>query len=175
MPITVQELRACLHEADAGEAPQATHARTVRLGSHIHVLFESRTTLLSRLVRQASIEGISDEAALQAECDVYNDWLCADQVCVTLRIDPMPQENWQALAEALQVAFYLDIGAERVTAQWVGPLGQESQGVFLLDSRLRAAVADVSQAMAVGVAHRNATLWANIKGELRAALATEAS
>ena len=139
--ITLPRLRAAM--AALGKTPLAAmlQPRTLALGP-FWVRFENATTLLWQLAQMAQTEGIEDDAALQAECDVYATLLPADGCLVTLGQRAPESGAWQALLAVLPSSLRLVCQDVACTASQVTPMGQTCQILFSISADMRACFAD---------------------------------
>ncbi|MBI5507454.1 MAG: DUF3501 family protein [Deltaproteobacteria bacterium] len=89
--------------------------RRVPVGNRISFVFESRDTVFFQLHETMRAEGITDKAALQAECDVYNAMLPNSSVLSACLVIDLP-EGINVRHELQRLA-----GMEKRIALVVGP------------------------------------------------------
>lgn len=122
--ITVDELLAL--PAKALDVAAARAARRLVLTERLILEFANRRILLAELQRIMHTEGMSDRAALQAECDVYNSLLPTEGLSAWLTVTPTAADgSLQAALQALtglEPHLKLALGAQRYAARWDGPL-----------------------------------------------------
>ncbi len=135
--LTVARLRACMDALSPAtlRANLAPHTLTL---APLWVRFETPTTLLWQLAQTAQTEGIEDDAALQAECDVYATLLPTDGLLVTLGQIIPDSGTWGAQVAALPDQARLVCNQITAAPTSVTPMGAQCQIVFHFSADMRA-------------------------------------
>ena len=139
--LTLSRLRACMAALSNDNLHAVGAARTLSLGPW-WVRFENQATLLWQLAQMAQTEGIEDDAALQAECDVYASLLPAHGCLVTLGQQVPEPHTWAGLLASLPAGLQLVCGDISLPATSLTPMGQQCQMLFSLSDDMRACFAD---------------------------------
>lgn len=129
--------------------------RRVTLGSTVSVVFENRQTMLFQIHEMMRAEGITDQAALQAECDVYSALLPnGDDLSATLFIEIEPGRDIRTELKPLigiDEHTFLNIGDERVAATVEEGRSTEERLCTILYIRFRLTEAQIERFRALSV------------------------
>ena len=157
--------------------------RRVQVGDRVSLVFENRDTLTFQIEEMLRAEGITEEAKIQDEIDVYNALMpTAGELSATLFL-----ENPRDLDPRLELPRFvgidehvtLVIGPHRVRA-WFEPGRQEADRIsavqytrYRLDEAARAALATPGTACAVEIDHPHYRARAELSEAMRASLARD--
>ena len=136
--ITVDELlpRAPVH-AWNDDISSVRALRRVQLGEYVSLAFENRASVLGTLRNIVSTEGMTDPAALQAECDVYNALLPVHGISAVLHVQVPETLRLGAVLHTLrgmETNLSWVLGTERRPAQFFGSLVMRQHIRFMLET-----------------------------------------
>jgi len=157
--------------------------RRVEIGDKLTLTFENRDTLRFQVEEMLRAEGVSSDAGIQAELDVYNTLMPdEDSLSATLFLDPPRDEDPRIRLRrfvGIDEHLTLELGPHAIRAAFE-PGRQEADRIsavqyvrFRLAPAARRALATAGTPLALAVDHPNYRQRVALPDETRAALAAD--
>jgi hypothetical protein len=157
--------------------------RRVELGDRVSLVFENRDTLVFQIEEMLRAEGISSEAGIQGEIDVYNTMMpSGDELSATLFLEtPRDEDPKEALHRfiGLDEHVMLEIGPHRIPAafeagrQDADRISAVQYTRYRLTDAAKSALRTAGTKVAVSIAHPSYAQRTELSEEARASLAKD--